>query len=316
MGYGKGPVIYGLDSCHRYRRKVPANRRTIAIAGMPNTGTNAMYKMLKNCNVSYRWQVPWKKHLPYHSSAEYDAKDLLPVVLIKDPLEWLASTCRKQYFKVRTGKSCPSPIINMSGTYFETATPETHKPFNNIVELWSNWHLEYLAAEVPLLMIRTEDLLFNPLDTLGAVCHCAGGTVASPDTFAVLESAPKWGKGHGTPSNRSEVLDRYTSERAALEQRLTEQDRETFHKFADAELMELFRYRLSSVNVSTPEPTAPVAPPAPCVVAPDSVLDSLSETEVIAMSSTLAGVTGAVFVAMALRWLWRCRHRRTELLPH
>merc|ERR1712136_288309 len=164
MGYGKGPVIYGLDSCHRYRRKVPANRRTIAIAGMPNTGTNAMYKMLKNCNVSYRWQVPWKKHLPYHSSAEYDAKDLLPVVLIKDPLEWLASTCRKQYFKVRTGKSCPSPIINMSGTYFETATPETHKPFNNIVELWSNWHLEYLAAEVPLLMIRTEDLLFNPLE--------------------------------------------------------------------------------------------------------------------------------------------------------
>jgi len=57
--YGGGVIIHGLDHCKDYRFKVPGNKRWIAPAGLQNTGTNTMYKLLqRNCYIPERLKNP------------------------------------------------------------------------------------------------------------------------------------------------------------------------------------------------------------------------------------------------------------------
>jgi hypothetical protein len=75
---GTHPYLINLESCQRYRDKVPPLERMLGSAGMFNTGTNLVTHLLKqNCEIperrekygpkqskeSYgmRWQVPWGK---------------------------------------------------------------------------------------------------------------------------------------------------------------------------------------------------------------------------------------------------------------
>ena len=69
--YGKGPVVYGLETCETFRKSVPPAEASIGSAGIFNSGTNtlAMY-MNANCIMpenkkekygGMRWQVPWGK---------------------------------------------------------------------------------------------------------------------------------------------------------------------------------------------------------------------------------------------------------------
>lgn len=75
---GTHPYLLNLESCPRYRDKVPPIERMLGAAGMFNTGTNLVTHLLKqNCEIperrekygpkqskeSYgmRWQVPWGK---------------------------------------------------------------------------------------------------------------------------------------------------------------------------------------------------------------------------------------------------------------
>lgn len=63
--YGDKPVIHGLETCDQYRKMVKPTDRTIGPAGLFNTGTNLMWKMLtNNCNIygEILWQAPWGKH--------------------------------------------------------------------------------------------------------------------------------------------------------------------------------------------------------------------------------------------------------------
>lgn len=74
--WGTDPIIYGLDSCQKYRDRVPEVRRMLGPAGMFSTGTNLVTHLLKqNCliparveaygldaskeQLGMRWQVPW-----------------------------------------------------------------------------------------------------------------------------------------------------------------------------------------------------------------------------------------------------------------
>jgi hypothetical protein len=59
--YGsQSPIVYGLDTCASYREMVPAHERHAAVAGMFNTGTNAIaWSLRRNINTSRPnlWQV-------------------------------------------------------------------------------------------------------------------------------------------------------------------------------------------------------------------------------------------------------------------
>lgn len=76
--YGSHPIIRGLETCQKYRDKVPEVRRMLGAAGMFSSGTNLVTQLLKNnCQIparvkqyginatreehGMRWQVPWGK---------------------------------------------------------------------------------------------------------------------------------------------------------------------------------------------------------------------------------------------------------------
>mmetsp|Transcript_53473 Transcript_53473/g.143076 ORF Transcript_53473/g.143076 Transcript_53473/m.143076 type:complete len:283 (-) Transcript_53473:96-944(-) len=222
---------------------------------MPNSGTNALWHLMLNCDTTGVWEVPWKKHAFFHMMTEaHKKRSLLPVVMVKDPLQWMASTCRATYFQVRLPPraTCPSPVNSTSGTYHVGS----HSKFANLVELWSSWHLEYLRSSTPVLMIRNEDLLFSPQETVGLVCECLGGKVKPPKEFKVIESAPKWGSGHQKASNRSDTVGRYAEARRSLEQRLTRDDRELFRRSADASLVDVLHYPVPTEDDQFLTPTS------------------------------------------------------------
>jgi hypothetical protein len=67
-GNTNDPVIYGLDTCERFRRTTPPDDASIGTAGLFNTGTNPLSMYLQaNCEIptnthdkfkGMRWQVP------------------------------------------------------------------------------------------------------------------------------------------------------------------------------------------------------------------------------------------------------------------
>ena len=59
-GGSQSPIVYGLDTCASYRDTVPVHERHAAVAGMFNTGTNAIaWSLSHNINTSRPnfWQV-------------------------------------------------------------------------------------------------------------------------------------------------------------------------------------------------------------------------------------------------------------------
>lgn len=113
--YGKGPVVYGLDTCETFRKTIPAEEASLASAGIFNSGTNtlAMYLnanciMPENKKEKYggmRWQPPWGKHMvanrKWTNTVKNDKKvnktTVMPVAVIRDPYSWFQSMCKHPY---------------------------------------------------------------------------------------------------------------------------------------------------------------------------------------------------------------------------
>ena len=85
--YGENPIIYGLDTCEKYRQTVKPEDRMIGPAGIFNTGTNLLFQLMKdNCDIKeakhstthkeqkqngMRWQAPWNVRVSIVSSCEF-----------------------------------------------------------------------------------------------------------------------------------------------------------------------------------------------------------------------------------------------------
>lgn len=257
--YGQGPRILGLNHCVPFQQGTKREDRQWGAAGMPNTGTNALYNLMsENCEQPTArqqtggWQVPWGKHNFLHQHT-IPAKSTLAVVLAKDPLQWMASTCRQSYFSVSGTQDkarCPSPVNHTMGHYFTFAADTK---FSSLIEVWSKWHAEYFANHLhgtqPALVIRFEDLLFKPEETVAKVCNCMGFKAKSGKDFKILESISKWGSGHGNPTNRTQTLAHYTTKRDALMSHLTPEDvafmKQELHKWDGSLFADWFHYQTS-----------------------------------------------------------------------
>ncbi|KAJ1446275.1 hypothetical protein M885DRAFT_547096 [Pelagophyceae sp. CCMP2097] len=130
------PIIVGEEQCAAFR-SMTSDRRRPAAAGLFNTGTNFLWKLLRNnCIMPHEcpgrdgrmydaearvgaesWvyrnadcspfllQAPWGKHNPLHWRGEHTAENMdrvnvsevLPVAVIKDPLTWFRSMCKMSY---------------------------------------------------------------------------------------------------------------------------------------------------------------------------------------------------------------------------
>lgn len=138
--YGTKSYIVGLERCEDYREAVEPEHRLMGPAGLFNSATNLLYKLLTlNCvNMArkraaskrgYRmgksgmmYTSPWGKHNPVSWRLHHEAKlmhgieqtDFLPIVMIKDPITWMSSMCRHQYESrwIHPPKHCPNLVPN------------------------------------------------------------------------------------------------------------------------------------------------------------------------------------------------------------
>lgn len=236
--YGTKPYILGLERCQAYRDAVDPEFRLIGPAGLFNSATNLVSDLLKmNCinnarlkTKKYRAgqapsgvkvQAPWGKHNPVSWRLRHEAavggagtkqEDFLPIVMIKDPLTWMASMCRHSY-EARWrhfSEHCPNLVANkfdkgkelgeIIPVFVKFATQhigdepmpdpknKTFVKYDSLVEVWNRWYTEWTAADFPRLMVRFEDLLFHAEVVITQICDCAGGKM-KPRFRYVEESA-------------------------------------------------------------------------------------------------------------------------------
>ena len=83
--------------------------------------------------------------------------------------------------------------------------------YPSLVHFWKDWHDEYYDADFPRLMLRLEDLVFRPYETLKQVCECVDGKFASPDGFQLKgESTKKFKKGAHARTQQTNLLSAFS----------------------------------------------------------------------------------------------------------
>ncbi|KAJ8612135.1 hypothetical protein CTAYLR_002442 [Chrysophaeum taylorii] len=277
--YGEGVVIEGLDVCARFRATTSLFRRS-AVAGLFNAGTNLFSQLVrKNCVMpfacpaagtaqvkrmisrkaclGYPFQAPWGKHNPAEwrygnhtvpSLAHFNRSEILPVVVIKDPLTWMRSMCRISYAAhfPRDPNCCPSPLDPEAARRGRAKVTVAYRKdrvvaYASLLDMWSTWYRDYMA-QPDRLFVRYEDLLFNSEDTIRQICRCVGGRFTT-EPFNFVPNPAKSGQGHGggSQTNRAQALAKYASETARYET-LTEDDLRFFREKADPDLVAKFHY--------------------------------------------------------------------------
>jgi hypothetical protein len=291
--YGTKPYIVGLDRCQAYRDAVDPEFRLIGAAGLFNSATNLLgqllrmncinnarlqtkkYNRLKDAPTGVKMQAPWGKHNPVFWRLHHEAKlggaginqeEFLPIVMIKDPLTWMASMCRHSY-EARwrhTLDHCPNLVANELDkgkkigenipVFVKFATKHigdeplpdpknrTFIKYDSLVELWNRWYTEWTAAEFPRLMVRFEDLLFHAEETISQICDCAGGKMRP--RFRYVEDSAKGDSGpHAGSAGFLASLVTYGNSTKRMKDILTDEaDYEYAKENLDEKLMKDFGY--------------------------------------------------------------------------
>lgn len=227
--YGTQPVVLGMETCQAYRDLVPPERRIVAPAGLFNTGTNALFINLSNNirSIHTLWQVPWGKHRPaavrgQHAASTMEAvnqTDVLPVVIVRDPLTWMHSMCKTPYAAHwKRPRRCPNLVIdnhdrlslpnmalyeyfdpkyNVSTFAVKVFYDDENKPYwHSLVDLWNDWYRAYYNATYPRLLVRYEDLLWNSKEVMQHIAQCLG-TRVQRDFHYQVNTAKDHGSGSG-----------------------------------------------------------------------------------------------------------------------
>ena len=277
--YGENVVIDGLDTCKRFRDTIPESRRQIGPAGIFNTGTNLLSRLLAmNCVIpnsrikTMKWQVPWGKHTPaqyrHKNVASIQGKgvnqtEVLPVVTIKDPYTWMQSMCRHSYtLNWRHHEDhCPNLMPSevefkkFRGLKHDEAIPvkiryssERIGMHQSLAHTWNDWNNEYFAeAKFPKLIVRFEDVLIHPQEVVTQVCECAGGIISNPKKFRIVEGTAKYDSGPHTGTNSLiPSLQRYGNAQVRANEIPLQADRDYAKEHLDKKLMERFKYNYIS----------------------------------------------------------------------
>mmetsp|Transcript_20833 Transcript_20833/g.42262 ORF Transcript_20833/g.42262 Transcript_20833/m.42262 type:complete len:411 (+) Transcript_20833:261-1493(+) len=241
--FGEKPVLLGLDRCEDFRKNVPPLRRMLGSAGMFNSGTNLVTRLLKeNCVIperykkygpdaskeafGIRWQCPWGKHTPANFKYNHTAPkneninkdDCLPIVTVRNPFDWMPSMCRHPYTarwarreSGKSGELCPhlvqsdTPKKALVGVEVKLAEKWLH--YDSLAHLWNEWYAKYYKeATFPFLIVRFEDLTFRQFETTKIICECAGGYVKPLSSFKYIINSAKQGPGHGKEEDRTGMV--------------------------------------------------------------------------------------------------------------
>ena len=233
--YGQEPVIYGMNqgNCERFQAQTEKGDHLIGTAGMFNSGTNLMSELLlANCVMpervkkyghasrGIRWQVPWGKHSPAgdkefrethktQKDKNIDAREVMPMVTIRDPLVWLKSMCRHKYTARWAGfqekDHCPNFLRSDLSVFVKY--DRFQRGYESLLYLWNDWYNEYKNVDIPFLLVRFEDLVFHPVETVTKVCECGGGKRVSNKFRYIVNSAKKGKDAHGAIPLRTGFVD-------------------------------------------------------------------------------------------------------------
>ncbi|KAH8070947.1 hypothetical protein JL720_11561 [Aureococcus anophagefferens] len=183
-------------------------------------------------------------------------REILPVVVVKDPLTWMKSMCRMPYaasFRRGHAQCCPSPVAKTKTTVNFQQKGFPPSVFSSLPDFWSRWNRLYYDAEFPRLMVRYEDLLWRGEATTRRVCECVGGAMRA--TFDPIDQAAKSGFSHGTGavSGRADARSKYANESRRYEF-LDDADLAYASSELDAELLRRFGYEVSRAGAARSTP--------------------------------------------------------------
>ena len=267
------PIVYGLDTCQDFRHNVPVDRAVVGLAGLFNTGTNALTWTLEHNFVQQqpptRWQVPWGKHRLAkvkwtHNVSDHmgymSKTDVLPIVIIKDPFTWLQSMCKSPYatkWRHHPGH-CPNLVPNdFDRKEFPALAQKDAVPvkiefdknstvyWDSLVHLWNDWYLQYYHADYPRLMVRFEDLLFAPKQLLRIIADCVGADVVDPMRYHA-----KSAKTHGSHTDLVGAMIKFGTGRGRLAN-MTQHDLDFADATLDDTLLRVFDYPTSTTTTKT-----------------------------------------------------------------
>jgi hypothetical protein len=261
--YGNAPRILGLERCNRYREST--SQILLGPAGLFNSGTNLISQLLQNnCALPqsphhFAFQAPWGKHTPADYRGVYtiphdhykamDMKSVLPIVTIRHPYDWMKSTCRVPY-AVRWPHGVNDGCPNLVDPYDNSTIPVTvlfgvgNHTYPTLMHLWNRWYRQYYdSVSYPRLMVRMEDLLFYPKETITQICDCVGGSMDVTGFTVLAQSAKGYANGHG--NHKTGLVDgwiKYGNRRTY--ERFTPTDWSAAREIVDKDMLEYFGYLL------------------------------------------------------------------------
>jgi len=216
--------------------------------------------MQKNIHLPRKslWQVPWGKHRMAEvkwnhtavNMAEHNKQNVFPVVIIRDPYSWLQSMCSHPYAAIwRHGKHhCPNLVADEGDRREMKQVPKEsfevtikfdknmHYHSKSLVHLWSEWYRQYLEVDYPVLLVRFEDLVFQPATVLREIADCVDGVLNDRIVYQVSSS-----KLHGSGTDYTKAIIK-TADTKARPNNMTAADLAFAEQHLDSELMELFHY--------------------------------------------------------------------------
>lgn len=290
--YGETPVVIGLETCEAYRKLLNGSQSLPKVAGLYNSGTNALSRLLElnlvhpdthNSTGSSLEEtpystVPWDKHrlAKYRDSftleqEKHVPKDLvLPLVIVRDPYRWMQSMCKVPYdvkWK-RSTSHCPNLVVTALDrarlkSFATLSTPtatlappnSTTDEYPTLIDLYLDWYQQYLDAPYPRLLIRYEDLLLHAEQIVSAIANCTGMEEKQPFRYRVHAA-----KAHGKSANYLEALLKYSQENGRYGRMLRE-DLDYVERVIPEEFLRLFHYRHAPSGYVPPTPKTPMKRP-------------------------------------------------------
>merc|ERR1712008_437527 len=79
--------------------------------------------------------------------------------------------------------------------------------YESLLYLWNDYYNDYKNIDVPVLLVRFEDLVFHPEETVTKVCECGGGIRSTKKFRYIIDSAKKGKDAHGAISLRTGFVD-------------------------------------------------------------------------------------------------------------
>lgn len=274
--YGDKPVVYGLETCHRYIDSLKMVNGTIQeplprVAGLFNTGTNALQQSF-SLNLKYMedptyYQIFTGKHVAPSEKllslrAEPDAKEqfqrLFPVAMIRDPFRWMQSMCKKSYratWERGSHGRCPNlhPIkAERKMKHYQRMKRfnvtvdiwgHQHAYYDSLASMWSEWNRVYWNASFPRLMIRFEDMLFHAEDVFQQISECLHMPLLKNEYQYLLQSS----KALKSSADFVTAMAKYGREDGRYDG-LAKEEYDYLQEALDPELMKSFHYLSATLD--------------------------------------------------------------------